>query len=481
MNDLVEQKPWQTIASAVVLTALAAGMGWGIRGQYGHETGAMIAGTLASLTLVLIYVPTAPSLFAARAAAMMTVAIGIGGSMTYGQTIGLTQDSNLIGNRHALGWGMLGLFIKGALWIGFGGAFLGMGLSGTRYRMREVVALLLGLVALMYLGIWILNSPYDPLHKSLPRYYFSADWFWNPHGGDIKPRREVWGGYMCALTGLFLYVRFARRDRLAARLTLFGLIGGGLGFAGGQCLQAFHAWHPEALSDGWIGSYTQYVNWWNMMETTFGAVWGATMALGVGLNRHLIAVPADVEEVQFSAIEEVALCALHVVLLITSSFLDFDDAPAWFDFYLEYGLVMAMLPLIGIIGGRYWPYLLLLPIAAIPNCGKTLVMLSYNTDRIRPAVGWLTLVELPIAVATTLAAWLIVQSLQQQSARKFAAIALLATTVLYFGANTMVFDYAWPWREWTGRTPNQLLFSIAAISLTILAAANLRSPVRRHA
>jgi len=28
----------------MLFTALAGGMGWGIRGQYGHETGAMLAG-----------------------------------------------------------------------------------------------------------------------------------------------------------------------------------------------------------------------------------------------------------------------------------------------------------------------------------------------------------------------------------------------------------------------------------------------------
>ena len=35
---------------AIPLTALAAGMGWGIRGQYGHETGAMIAGAFVAKT-----------------------------------------------------------------------------------------------------------------------------------------------------------------------------------------------------------------------------------------------------------------------------------------------------------------------------------------------------------------------------------------------------------------------------------------------
>ena len=36
----------------MLFTALAGGMGWGIRGQYGHETGAMLAGLLVALVLV---------------------------------------------------------------------------------------------------------------------------------------------------------------------------------------------------------------------------------------------------------------------------------------------------------------------------------------------------------------------------------------------------------------------------------------------
>jgi hypothetical protein len=38
-----------TMAKSILLTTIAGAMGWGIRGQYGHETGAMIAGVLVSL------------------------------------------------------------------------------------------------------------------------------------------------------------------------------------------------------------------------------------------------------------------------------------------------------------------------------------------------------------------------------------------------------------------------------------------------
>ena len=66
----------------VLAGAAAGGMGWGIRGQYGHETGAMIAGALVSLALVLRVCPRARLLAAARAVALGTIAIGFGGSMT---------------------------------------------------------------------------------------------------------------------------------------------------------------------------------------------------------------------------------------------------------------------------------------------------------------------------------------------------------------------------------------------------------------
>ena len=128
-----------TVLVTVLVTALAGGLGWGIRGQYGHETGAMMAGLLVALVLALRLAPHLPPLASARAVALATVAMGFGGTETYGQTIGLTQDAALIGNVAALGWGMLGLAIKGGIWIGFFGLFLGMGLGGIRYRVREML------------------------------------------------------------------------------------------------------------------------------------------------------------------------------------------------------------------------------------------------------------------------------------------------------------------------------------------------------
>ena len=70
----------------MLATAMAGGMGWGIRGQYGHETGAMIAGVLVSLVLVFLFCPGNRSIHVVRAAALGTIAMGFGGSMTVSYT-----------------------------------------------------------------------------------------------------------------------------------------------------------------------------------------------------------------------------------------------------------------------------------------------------------------------------------------------------------------------------------------------------------
>lgn len=462
--------PWPTprnvsLAAAIVLPALAAGMGWGIRGQYGHETGAMIAGALASLTLVLLFAPHLSSLTGARAAALMTAGIGIGGSMTYGQTIGLTQNAPVVGNWEALRWGMLGLAIKGGIWIGFGGIFLGMGLGGKRYRFWEMGLVMLGVFGLYQVGISVLNSPYDPVNRVLPAIYFSESWYFTPEG-VLKPRREVWGGMLFALVGLLAYARIVRGDRLALRLGLAAIIGGALGFPGGQCIQAFHAWNRDAFAaSSWSDIY-RIVNWWNMMETTFGLVWGGTLGLGVWWNRRLIATDTLPESVSLKPSWEVGLCCVHVILLLASEFARFSPDDRIVRRYTEFGLVMTVLPVMGILGGRFWPYLLILPIVAAPIAGKTLRGFTYEIPRYSGDIGWLVVILLPMTLLFIAATSFIERSQRGQTTRGFASLSLLLSIWIYFGLNTMFFEGAWPWFEWTSRTPNQLIYMACASILT---------------
>jgi len=441
-------------------------MGWGIRGQYGHETGAMIAGVLSGMTLILLFAPGISSLKAARTVALMAVGISLGGSMTYGQTIGLTQDAALIGNWSALRWGLVGLFVKGGIWIGFAGAFLGIGLSTRRYRPMEFVRLLLGMTLLFVLGLWALNSPFDPASQVLPNLYFSDDWYWEP-GAALKPRPECWGGLLAALMGLAAYLHGIRRDRLARNMAGVGFLAGGMGFSVGQCVQAFHAWNPERFAQCLPGNLAAHVNWWNMMETSFGSIAGAVLAGGLWWNRHLIAASgqSQTEAVVLTPVWEFALLAVHLPLLIAA---EFSDVPL-LELYLEFGLLMSAIPLIGIVGGRCWPYLFPLLIVAVPIAGKTLRELAYRNTAISRPLGWLVLVAIPLAVMLLIAVWLGRRGEQGDSAGRFASVGLLSTTWLYFGLNFAFFRLPWPWKVWTGRTPSGIIFTVCALCLTIAA------------
>ncbi len=453
-----------SLAATMLFGALAGGMGWGIRGQYGHETGAMIAGVLVCLTLTLLVCPGAPAPAVLRAVAWGTVAIGFGGSMTYGQTVGLTHDRELVGNWGALGWGMLGLAIKGGLWIGFAGLFLGMGLGGVRYRARDVALAMAGALVLCAAGIWLLNEPYEPAKRILPKIYFSDDWRWEP-AATLKPRREVWGGFLFALAGLTGYAGW-RRDGLAVRLAGWGVLGGALGFPLGQCLQAGHAWNLDYFRTGWWANVDPLINWWNFMETTFGATMGAALGAGLWLNRARIRL-AEAPAPDLPPTLEGALLAVHVTLLALVEFSSVQFADALYDF----GLLLGFLPVVLIAGGRWAPILFLLPITALPICGKTLQNLAYEQPLISPAWGWAWFVVLPLAV-TVAAAVKLQRRVETAGSEAGAAVlrpALLLAGWLYFGLNYAFFQFPWPWGPWTARTPNALVYTVCLAGLTWLA------------
>lgn len=448
----------------VLYGALAGGLAWGIRGQYGHETGAMLAGALIGLTLTLILCPHANALAVARAVAWGTVAIGMGGSMTYGQTVGLTQTPALVGNWGALCWGMLGLALKGSLWIGFGAAFLGMGLSGVRYRVREMLIVMPALIGLSLLGMWLLNEPFRPAERILPPLYFSADWRWEPTA-VLKPRREFWGGMLCALTGLLVYVSAYRRDHLALRLALWGMLGGALGFPGGQCLQAFHAWNMDLFASGTLMRADPLINWWNFMETTFGVIMGATLGLGLWVHRQRIAVTTTSPPVTIPGWVECLLIAVHIFLLLCG---EFNLVPELGWIY-DPGLLLAFIPLIAITGGRKWPYWLLFPILIVPIAGKTLRHLAYENQEISRPAGALLYVGIPVTLMVINAIVSSRSSVQDRPARPLLWTGLLLITWVSFALNLAFFRFPWPWLEWTRRTPNALVFTICALGLTYLA------------
>jgi hypothetical protein len=446
---------------------MAGGMGWGIRGQYGHELGAMIPGVLVCLTLVLLLCPRASSRQVVLAVAWGTVAMGFGGNMTYGQTLGLTQNAPVIGNWEALRWGLLGTTIKGAIWIGFAGLFLGMGLGGKRYRPLELLFLMVAVGSVYFLGMAVFNSPHDPTNKALPWLYFSSSWHWQPAAtaAELKPRPECWGGLLAALAALMAYTGFRRKDGLAFRMALWGLLGGGLGFTIGQCFQSYHAWNPEVFSQGFWVDLDPHMNWWNVMETTFGTVMGGVLGLGLWLHRKRIN-PLTLGDQDYMPLPlEWTLLIGHVILLVLFEYLEFSGVDALYDI----GIIMGVLPIVVVAGGRWAPYFVLLPVTLLPIAGKTIAELILRDKAAPLDFGlWFYLV-VPLVLATLAAIWFVRKADEGQSARAFTSRALLLTAWIYFLLNHAVFRFPWPWAEWTSRTPSGIVFTVCVFALTALA------------
>jgi hypothetical protein len=449
----------------MLMAAFAGGMGWGIRGQYGHESGAMMAGLLVSLVLVLRFCPHASSLSAIRAVALMTLGVSLGGSMTYGQTVGLTHDAELVGNGEALRWGLLGLFLKGGIWISLAATWFAVGINGKRYRPLECTVLVGVMILLWFLGVYLWNQPYEPSERLLPRFYFSDSWVWEPDA-ELKPRREIWGGLLTALVGLVAYLRFGRQDRLALRLAVWGFLGGGLGFSLGQCWQAYHAWNVEWFANTPSAQpFHQYVNWWNLMETTFGLIFGAVLALGLWLNRHLIEMPTVAEQAALPGPEMTGAGELALVLVHTSAIVvwNFVSYPAY-DVFADQAVTMILLPVAGVLAGRYWPYWLTLPIVLIPIAGKTVRELVYYEAELAHLVGWLAYFAVPVAMALLLA-WQLGRRQPSQRAAHAAAIILLFSATTFWFLNFAFFRYPWPWVEWTQRTLHGLIYTVCWLGL----------------
>lgn len=167
----------------VLVPALAMCLGWGIRGQFGGETGAMVPGVFVGLALALLSGWSGAS--AVRLGAVGAFACSLGGMMTYGQTIGLVQNQY---PSPTYWWGLLGLALKGGVWIGITAVFLAVGTS-NRYRIGEMIVIMIGFLVLWIVGVQLLNRPHNP-PSELPIIYFSMR-------TDPKP---VWnGGEVCGL------------------------------------------------------------------------------------------------------------------------------------------------------------------------------------------------------------------------------------------------------------------------------------------
>lgn len=250
----------------ILLPGITMLLGWGLRGYIGGGPfGAMIPGAMVGMAVCLLL--CVPASYAAMVTVFAVVGVGIGGEMTYGQTLGFLRDVDTVG------FGTAGTTVKGSVWGLSSGLFLAVGLLHTRIEKRIVnFGMLLFLVG-MILGFKLINDP-----KLI---YFS-----DPIN---TPRAESWAAIAF---GAMLFLGWLRLKlpagdfKVVLSFVLWGTLGGGIGFG---------------LGGLWIFLGAQlklvgFASWWKMMEFSFGLILGIALGWATWVNRtYLQAVAHNTE------------------------------------------------------------------------------------------------------------------------------------------------------------------------------------------
>lgn len=288
----------------ILLTALSFSIGWGVRGQFGHEYGAALAGALGGMTIALL---SGRADWRSRIpffAALGAIGWGFGGGMSYMKTVAYAHSSD---NATVL-YGFACIFVLGFIWAAPGG--LAYGLSAELER-AELTKLYLPLCAV--LAAWYVEDATRPLYRGIfygpLREYagaglnslvaatavllvgavrrstwgygsrlilFMAAGWWAAHLFFIKllhldmnpPRGDSWAGCLGLTVGALI---FCWRNRLpgVAFTTLGTGFLGGIGFALGTVVKL------TVMSSGFD------TNWHSVMEQTQGFFFGVAIAITI--------------------------------------------------------------------------------------------------------------------------------------------------------------------------------------------------------
>jgi hypothetical protein len=171
--------------SAIFVVALSLSIGWGIRGNFGHESGAMIAGVLSATAVAILSGRDDWRNRVAYFAIFGALGWGFGGSIAYMYPISFTES----GHTATTYYGFFSLFLEGGLWCGMGAAGTALAATMPLRRMRRFFTPLCFVLAAMALWPWC-EAPLEKMlsptaanatdatwhRQESPLYWFDADW-----------------------------------------------------------------------------------------------------------------------------------------------------------------------------------------------------------------------------------------------------------------------------------------------------------------
>ncbi len=223
----------------MVLVGISLAIGWGIRGNFGHEDGAAFAGCLAAITVALLSGREDWRERVAYFAFFGALGWGLGGSQSYMQVMSYTESGQVASQLY----GYWCLFIMGFLWASMGTVGTAFPAVATKESLTKIFKPLL-----FVFGAWmLLHIIEDPLSKWLePKANF--DDTWHRHENPLYWFDSNYLSAVFALLGLGVYDLWERRgERNRLLLPVFG-IAGALGGFGTQLLLRTVGWEGRFAS-----------------------------------------------------------------------------------------------------------------------------------------------------------------------------------------------------------------------------------------
>ncbi len=265
----------ELLSAILLIVAIipAASYGWGMRGTtIGGEKGAMLPGAIIGLVIAMfsdiLIVREHFYIFSALGA----VSMYFGGSMTYGETLGLSMNSKPAENMKK---GLIALFVKGFLWFGCFGAIFTTGINAVCYiySLKELL-IIFGVTPLSAVCLYfIFNKPLKPAENKFPKIYFS------------KTRQESWGALLGVILPLFIFA-IVKANTLTIVFTISCALFGGIGWVVGQLLQIYSIHYADNSTHyfGHLLGKSNNCDSWKIMECVLGAFGGLGAAIGFILS-----------------------------------------------------------------------------------------------------------------------------------------------------------------------------------------------------
>jgi hypothetical protein len=216
----VEKSPSRRL-STYLLVGLSLSIGWGIRGNFGHEYGAAFAGCLAAITVALLSGREDWRQRVLYFAFFGAIGWGFGATISYMQVISYTQSGHAVSQWY----GYTVLFYIGFLWAGLGGAGTALAAVAEQERLVRLFKPVLFVFAAWFLQDLVEDAVANALQSGI-----GFDRTWSRHKSPLYWFDADYLGASSALLGVGAYDLFERKQRNGWWLPVFALLGAVLGY-----------------------------------------------------------------------------------------------------------------------------------------------------------------------------------------------------------------------------------------------------------